>query len=341
MSRPLDPVRRDFLIEIARLYYEQDLSQEEIARKLDISRSSVSHLLRVCRREGIVQIRIEEPSSRIFGLQARLVERFGLREVRVVHPGEEPEATKSRVGEAAAAVLESILSDEMRIGISWGTTLFQVIRHLHPAPPRRGIEVIQLHGGLGAGNLEVDGFELARKLADKLGGTYRIVRAPMVVRTQALKEMLVREPDIVEALHHGTSADVALIGVGSNLPEISSLVRAGYLSEEESAELLRGGAVGTVCGIQLDLQGCVVRTSLNDRRIGIEPDALSRIPIRVGVAAGSPKTEAVLASLRGGYLTHLVVDEQIALRLVDSSPAAPDPHSPVQVTKPPISTTMP
>lgn len=321
MGRPLDPVRRDFLIEIARLYYEQDLSQEEIARRLDISRSSVSHLLRVCRQEGIVRIRIEEPSSRAVGLQALLGERFALRETRIVEGGGEgAEGSKARVGEAAAGLLEGLLRDGMRIGLSWGTTLFQVIRHLRPSR-RQGIEVIQLHGGLGSGNPEVDGFELARLLADRLGGTYRIVRAPMVVRTQELKEMLVREPDIVEALERGAAADVVLIGVGSNLPEISSLVRAGYLSEEESGRLLGEGAVGTVCGIQLDLQGRAVPTSLNERRVGIEPDPLRRIAVRLGVASGAPKAEAVLAALRGGYLTHLVIDEELALRLSELAPA--------------------
>ena len=70
--------RRDFLIETARLYYEQGLSQEEIARRFGISRSSVSLALKACREEGIVQIRIADSPSALLRLQADLKERYRL-----------------------------------------------------------------------------------------------------------------------------------------------------------------------------------------------------------------------------------------------------------------------
>jgi DNA-binding transcriptional regulator LsrR (DeoR family) len=321
MKSSQDPARRDFLIEIARMYYEQELSQQQIARKLGISRSSVSHLLRVGKAERIVQIRIEEPSSPARRLQREIKERYHLQEARVVPAAEGGEPAASRVGQAAAALLESILTDGMKIGISWGSTLYQVVHACRPAA-RRDVVVVQLHGGLGSGNLDIDGFELARQLADRVGGVYRVIRAPIVVQSRELRDMLVREPDIAEALRCGAAVDVALIGIGSNLPEISSFVRAGYLGAGESRDLLAQGAVGTVCGLQIDRQGAIVPNSFNERLIGIEAAALRRIPIRAGVAAGVRKADAVRGALRGGFLTHLFIDEPIAGRLVEE-PAEP------------------
>src|SRR5208337_2669280 len=106
----------------------------------------------------------------------------------------------------------------------------------------RSVEVVQLHGGLGSGNPEIDGFGLAQKLAALLSGSYRIIQAPLVVQSVELRDMLMREPRIAETLRRGAEARIALFGIGSNIPAISSLVRSGALTEKESQALLDEGA---------------------------------------------------------------------------------------------------
>ena len=313
--KEIDTTRRDFLVEVARLYYEQDLSQLEISRKFDISRSSVSNLLKLCRAQGIVEIRINDSSSHTVRMQHALASRFGLAHAVVVPASPDPAQATVHVGRTAAAWLAPRIRDGLRIGISWGTTLYELVRHVDPAD-REGIEVVQLHGGLGAGNPDIDGFGLAQKLAEKLRGNYRLIQAPMIVQDSALKRMLLEEPGIAQALRAGAAVDIALFGIGSNIPGISSLVRAGYLREKESLELLSQGAVGTVCGLQIDAQGKAIPSGVNDRLIGIDRDTLLRIPIRLGAAAGAQKADAVLAALCGGLITTLVVDEEVAARIL-------------------------
>ena len=45
--------KEQFSIEVARLYYESDYSQQEIANKLGISRPKVSRLLKSAKGENI------------------------------------------------------------------------------------------------------------------------------------------------------------------------------------------------------------------------------------------------------------------------------------------------
>ncbi|MGD0727517.1 MAG: sugar-binding transcriptional regulator [Spirochaetia bacterium] len=315
MARVPDETRRDFLVEVAKLYYEQDLSQAEIARKFAISRSLVSHLLKRSREQGIVEIRINDSRSRGVHLQRRLCERFGLADAVVVPSNPDVEKTKAQVGRIAAALLEPLLKDNIRIGISWGTTLHQLVSHVRPLS-LKGVEIVQLHGGLGSGNPAIDGFGLAQQLAEKLSGSYRIIQAPIVVQSDELRDMLMREPRIVETLRSGAEAGIALFGIGSNLPAISSLVRTGALTEEESLALVKEGAVGTVCGLHIDAEGRVFSGSLNRRLVGISFETLARIPVRLGLAAGTDKAVAVRGALRGGFVTALVVDEQIAEAIV-------------------------
>lgn len=83
--------------------------------------------LKACREQGIVEIRIVDSPSAILRLQAELKERYRL--------AADAEAAKRRVGQAVAAWLEMELSGMaagLCIGLSWGTTLFQVVRHLRP-----------------------------------------------------------------------------------------------------------------------------------------------------------------------------------------------------------------
>lgn len=315
MAKVPDTTRRDFLVEVAKLYYEQDLSQAEIAGRFDISRSLVSHLLKLCREQGIVEIRINDPRSRAARLQQQLCERFGLASAAVVPSASDAAKTKAQVGRSAAELLEPLLVDNLRIGISWGTTLHLLVNAVRPHA-LKGVEVIQLHGGLGSGDPQIDGFGLAQKLAELLSGSYRIIQAPIVPQTVELRDMLMREPRIAETLRQGAEARIALFGIGSNVPAISSLVRSGALTERESQALIDEGAVGTVCGLHIDAEGRVSPSSLNRRLVGLSAEALAGIPFRLGVASGKEKAAAVLGALRGRFVTALVVDEEIAEAII-------------------------
>jgi DNA-binding transcriptional regulator LsrR (DeoR family) len=315
MASARDAGRRDFLLEVARLYHEQGLSQADIARRFGISRSSVSLALKACREQGIVEIRIAGAPSALLRLQAELKERYHL-EAAVVAPAEpDAERAKERVGQAAAAWLEGELTGGLRIGLSWGTTLFQVVRHVR-ALDLRDVEVVQLHGGLGAEDPAIDAFGLAQSLAGKLRARYRIIQAPLAVANRTLREQLAREPGIADTLKLGAKSDLALFGVGSNRPRISSLVRTGYLSKDQSQRLLEAGAVGTVCGVHIDALGKPFSCDWNERLVGIDAAALLRIPRRVGVAAGADKADAVRAALLGGLIRTLVADEALVRSLL-------------------------
>ena len=53
------------LSKIARLYYLEDLNQQEIAEKLNISRTKVSRYLTKARKEKVVEIRINSHQGKV------------------------------------------------------------------------------------------------------------------------------------------------------------------------------------------------------------------------------------------------------------------------------------
>lgn len=312
----------NFLIEIARLYYRAGLSQQAIADRVGVSRPSVSQALKRCRQEGIVEIRIREPNSRALELSGELTARFGLQQALVVDPGTGDAETKQHLGKAAAEVLADTLRSGTRIGLSWGTTLYHTVDQLGV----RGLhdmEVVQLIGALGAEHPRIDGFELARLLAERLHGSYSVIQAPALVRSVELKELLLEEPSIQEALQKAASVDLALVGISSDRPEHSALVRAGYLTVSESDEICRAGAVGHTCGYHVDLQGEILPSPLNDRLVGILPDQLRAVPTVIGIAGGTEKAEAILGTLRAGLLHILITDTTAARAILENDSLEP------------------
>src|SRR5919199_3754473 len=74
----------ELLAQVAHLYFENGHDQGAIARRLKVSRSSVSRLLTQARRQGIVEIRINYPLPTAPEMTQALQERFALKEAQVL-----------------------------------------------------------------------------------------------------------------------------------------------------------------------------------------------------------------------------------------------------------------
>lgn len=119
------------------------------------------------------------------------------------------------------------------------------------------------------------------------------------MNTPELKEMLLQEPGIRGTLERMNGVDIALVGISSNDPQDSALVRAGF-NPREAQEIFAAGAIGHICGYHFDSEGALLDHPANRRIVGIAPSAFRAIPRRIGVASGTPKAKALLGALKGG-----------------------------------------
>jgi deoxyribonucleoside regulator len=309
-------VDEDLLISIATDFYENNLSGIEIADKYGISRATVSNLLKRCRKEGIVDIRINKKPSLTFSLEKELRASLGLNQVYVCATEDETIRTRIAVGQKAADVLAAELRDGLRIGIGFGSSLHETVMQLSVDKNYERIDIVQMLGALGSRDAQLDGFELARTLAHKLNGTYRIIQAPLIVSTAQSRDVLMNEPRIAEVLQMAKDVDIALLGISSNRPEVSGLVRAGFITPEESAALYAEGAVGNVCGLHIDASGNVLPIPLNRRTIGVAGDDLLHIPLKIGIAFGKVKADAIAGAVRARLIDALVTDSDAALGIM-------------------------
>lgn len=308
--------RRDLKIMVAKLYYFEGYSQEEISKKIHLSRPSVSRLLSACIKEGIVQIYIDEASSFGVELALQIKEKFSLSHVTVVPSSYNIEAAKEKVGQAAARYIQSILAPGMLIGISWGTTVYNVINNIR-ASVNIKCNVVELIGGRENKTQDTDANLMALKLASILNGNCYLLQAPFMVQSKVLHDLLLEEPPIKTHFELIKKTDIALVGLGSTRPELSAQFRSGHISIGDTEKLMQEGVVGDICGSYIDINGNMCNSTLNERMIAVSLESLRQIPKVIGVAAGDKKAEIILGALRGRYIDTLIIDESAATRVLE------------------------
>lgn len=306
--------RETQLAEVAYLYYKERRDQKDIAARLGVSRSTVSRMLTAAERQGIVEIRIRGGLPHAMDLQRQFASALGLRDAVVLDTRGHTSDISARVGRLGAHYLDACLAEGDLLAVSWGQAVRSVVDAFQPRS-RQHVEVVQLLGGTGAVDVDVDGGGLAHRLGALLDARVSLLNAPLVVDREELASELRADRSIKRTLKIAAQADVALVGIGATVPSVSSLLRAGYVDEEGLAALARMGAVGDVCGHHFTIDGELIDLELNRRIIAITAEGLRGIPRVIGVAAGGPKVDAILGAARAGVVDVVVTDD-VTARLV-------------------------
>lgn len=310
--------RDDLLTRVASLYYEHDYSQQQIAEMVGSSRSNISRLLKEAKQKGLVEIRIHKRIMTDSALEREFQERFGLQRAMIVDLKEAEYDTRlEAAGQLAAWYLEETLRPKNVLAISWGTGVSAAVNALSANPALR-TDVVQMIGSVGSIASAIDGPELARLLASKLGGQYYYLHAPLFVDNQQVRDIFLEQPTISETLERARKAQIALVGVGTTESVASSFLRAGHLTESQLAELRQQGAVGETSGKHFNIEGSA-GFDLNHRVIALSLADVKKIPHVVAVACGLPKSRSILGALRGGYVKVLATDSLTAQAVLDES----------------------
>lgn len=298
------------------LHFIEGMKQSEIAERLNLSHSKVNRLIATGRKAGMVKIAISSPYQRLVDMEGHLSRQFGLAQ-SIVTPtvSDNPETTLQMVGRMGAVHLLETIRDGDVIAITGGKAVSAVVDNLE-ADRSFDVRVVPLTGGV-QGKHYTDVNHLATQLAEKLGGTASLVHAPLFAEDRDQRDLLMNVASIRDVFDLARSATVALVGVGS-----IEAPGSGYF--DLLPDQARGGLSSSGKGLAgeflahlLNPEGQVADIDLNSRVVALEPGELSHCKTIIGVAAGVLKARPVAATLRGSYLTSLVVDEAVARAVMD------------------------
>jgi DNA-binding transcriptional regulator LsrR (DeoR family) len=311
--------RASLLADVAEMYYLEEKDQTEIARKVGVTRSMISRMLKEAREKGIVEIRVHRSLQTEFSLESALIRQFQLEGALVISP---PKTAGPHyleyLGSAGAVALKRYLKPGITLGTSWGTSVSAVVDSLQVEGPI-AVKIVQLVGALGARNTEYDGHALVARLVEKLNGEAHYLNAPFLCPNPKTASTLLKTKGIQETIELGRKSDMALLGIGSTNPKFSSYYLAGYVPLAELKKLHQDGAVGDVCGLHFDKDGKAICSTFCKRLVTISKEDLAEIPLRIGVAGGLGKVTSILGALRAGYINFLVTDSDTAKAVLEQA----------------------
>lgn len=317
-----------FIIKVVEMHYKQGLSQQEIGRKLNVSRTTISRTLAQARREGYVLIKINYPEGSAINLEETLEKKFQLKEAVIASAQAEKEL-KEEIAFYASDYLLRTLKNHMTVALTRGVTLQNMVEYLGKDVRLKflktdDVNVVPL---MAATNISISApksFRMAysnyliEEVARIINGNSYQMLAPQYVTSPEAKEVFLNEKSIKEIFNLAKHADIAVVGIGT-LDHNSALINAELIPFKEFQRLQEKGGTGEILSHVVDKNGHLIKDQFERHLISLDLEDFKKIPIRVGVAYGIDKKDAILGVLRGGYINVLITDEQVAKYLIEEN----------------------
>ncbi|WP_373483394.1 sugar-binding transcriptional regulator [Acetobacterium sp.] len=293
------------LIHVSQLYYEENKTQSEIARDLNISRPAVSYLLNKARKAGIVKIDVLSYHCTVRGIRHELCHRFNLKSCRVV-------TLPDDLYQLGADVLLEFLPKTKILGLGWGYNTNKII-NVFAQQNQMGINggiICPLIGATTAPQRGYDPDDLVSELSQKTGYKGEYLNCPAIPSTVKEQVQVMASDDYRRIEDYWKRTTTALITLGSypSVPDHGSAMRFGKKLIEEKA-------VGCLLSYFFNPQGELIQGE-DDYAIQIPLELLARIRDVIGFVPQEANVSSVISGLKTGYFKHLVITETLASEII-------------------------
>lgn len=306
------------MVQVARMYYKEGLTQDKIAKEFGISRSSISILLTEAKKRGIIQINILDPMANNEELSAKMETIFGLDKCIVVPGGTYKEKILLQmVSLQAAKFISGVMSSHTSVGISWGSSCYEFIKAFPVNTELCDIDVVPLIGGSPLLAQEFQLNESVLNFAEKLRGVPTLIYSPGMVDSLEDKKRILDSKYMQSILQKWANLDLAIVGIGRP-PKVFDKDNNEYLNSNmlkivnETPDI----AVGDLCARRFNIKGEFIHCTYNDRLIGIDEDGLNNSKKILALAIGSQKIFSIIGALNTKLLNYLVLDEMTANNII-------------------------
>lgn len=297
------------IVKIAQLYYEQEMTQAQIAHELGIYRTTISRLLKRGRELGVVTIAINYDYNDSLWLEERLKQKFGLKEA-VVAPLE------SEAGTYGAQLFERLLSPNAVIGFGWGRAVSALVEALPQSSQPRPLVCVPIVGGP-SGKLpsRYHVNTLTYSAATRLKGESYLADFPALLDNPLIRQGIMQSQHFQTLADYWQRLDIAVVGIGSPAIRHAANWQAFY-GNAQSDELEALQVAGDICSRFFAADGTPVATEMQEKTLSIELATLKQARYVIGLASGEEKHAAILGALRGQHINALVTDRTTAEYLV-------------------------
>lgn len=301
------------LIEVAKMYYLNNMTQSEIAKQFSISRPLVSKLLTTAKEQGIVSIKINYPLKYNEELLDSLKKKYKLKGGIIVPQAMSSQITDKLIVENLIYFMSNDLSETSFWGIGWGHMAGLLAKELE----KKSTKVLNLKGKIvpliGNTNMPSRDYhpnDLVRIFGEKLSLTPNFLFAPAFLTTGAEQKIFYNLENYKEINSIWNKLDVAIIGINSHpsVPDLATALRFGdELSEKK--------AVGKILSYYFDVEGNIIKGE-NDFSIQIPIKTLKKSKFVIGIASSKINKNAIIGALKTKLFTHILISDTLAEEVV-------------------------
>ena len=304
------------IVNVARMYYLRGMKQEEIAKKLKVSRASISLILTEAKRKGIVEITIHNPRENNDEISRALSARFAVDRCTVVPTSiRETDVLIELTAARAADIFDEEAQNGDTVGIAWGRTCYAFMSSYQPKHHFQGMQVVPLVGGSNRNLKRYQLNEMVRQFSEKVHGAPAFIHAPAFPASQKDFELYMDSSSVRQMMGLWKSIDIAVVSVGA--PPISREFDGSKIATKKGKTTDPARMpVGDICGRYFDIGGSFVEDPAYRRIIGIPVDSLRKIDKVIFVVGGTEKAYSLLGALKTRLVKTLVTDEQTALAVM-------------------------
>lgn len=303
-------------------YYINKRTQTETARLLGISRVTLNKLLKEAWNENMINIDIVDNRhvADLVRLEDNIRALYGLDNVQVVDcPNGERSLVMHRIAKNAAKYVDSLLEDNMSIGVAWGDTLEMMISFLSENHSLKDMKLYTLLGSEGIYTPHAQPNLIIQSFINKIGGEGYMINAPLICKTKALRDTLRQDDHIKKVLSESVKSDVILLSTGAS-PDTSAIdSHPLHYTPEIITEMQSLNAVGDICGTFYDIDGNIVSSSISDRLLAIDISKLRERRRVICIGGGSHKVRSIIGALNGGYISELFTDKFTAEQILSQA----------------------
>jgi central glycolytic genes regulator len=238
-----------------------------------------------------------------------IAKKLGFKKVIVI-PGDSDESqqTLEQMGQKAAMLLAEFMRQYALIALTGGNSVKEIVEQFPQGERFPEVMVVPARGGAGR-NYNIQSNTLVGRLADRMGGKYRLLNLPDMISEQALGTML-KEKEVHDTVNLIKQADVVVAGLG----KATVMARRRGMSEEEVLELEALDPRGEFFGSYYNSKGKIVKNNL---AVGLSLEDVKKAKEVLIIAGGSSKAEAILSIDFSNINGILITDEGAARGMME------------------------
>lgn len=303
------------LYRVAKYYYIQNYSQEEISKLEFISRPQVSRLLKKAKEVGIVKIDISLPDiiDKV-ELENKLKTVLGLDSVIISPSNPNEDENNAMLYFMAAEYLSSVLGKYKNVGIGWGQSIYQTSLQIPSQTDHKDTTFFPIVGNSGADNPYLQTNNICARFAERFLAKAYFNNSLVVSLKRSLSDIELERLAYLKKSWLKLDAIVLSLG-GKFKPEklfIEEIPKGTYSSKD--FEQLLGDILGTF----ILQDGTVLQVPEDYQSVIISLEQIKKTKNVFCIAHGIPKVDIIIHAATNHYMKTLITDSNTAIAVLET-----------------------